>query len=261
MVSSVGEDVRGLAPGDRVLAMPGWGGMAETIKVAATACTRLPETMSFEHAATLMAGYLWHRSLRVEPACALEVGRVAARAGRRVGSVWQPLNSAVRAAHEYRRGLHSAELELHWRAARRPASFIRQAKRRAIRRRFRSPSRSIGRAGRRCLLDPVGDVYSEPALRSVSWGGRYLVIGFAAGAIPKIPLNLPLLKGCDIQGALFGAHAQREPQAVQEEIRELFDLYARGVIQPYVSHASPLRRADLPSQKSRRAAHSASSSS
>jgi len=90
------------------------------------------------------------------------------------------------------------------------------------------------------ILDPVGDVYAEPALRSIAWGGRYLVIGFAAGAIPKIPLNLPLLKQCDIQGALFGAHAQRDPQAVQEETRELFDLYARGAIQPYVSARYPL---------------------
>jgi NADPH2:quinone reductase len=74
----------------------------------------------------------------------------------------------------------------------------------------------------------------------MAWGGRYLVIGFAAGEIPRIPLNLPLLKGCDIQGVLYGVHAQRDPAAVGVEIAELMALYLAGAIQPHVSARFPL---------------------
>ena len=97
-----------------------------------------------------------------------------------------------------------------------------------------------GAQGVDVVCDPVGGAYAEPALRSMAWGGRYLVVGFAAGDIPRIPLNLPLLKGCDIQGVLYGAHAQRDPAAVQVEIEELLALYLAGAIRPHVSARFPL---------------------
>ena len=92
-----------------------------------------------------------------------------------------------------------------------------------------------GAQGIDVICDPVGGVYAEPALRSMAWGGRYLVVGFAAGNMPRIPLNLPLLKGCDILGVLYGAHAQREPAAVAAEIEELMSLYLAEAIRPHVS--------------------------
>jgi NADPH2:quinone reductase len=97
-----------------------------------------------------------------------------------------------------------------------------------------------GAQGVDVVCDPVGGPYAEAALRSMAWGGRYLVIGFAAGDIPRIPLNLPLLKGCDIRGVLYGAHAQRDPAAVKLEIGELLALYAEGAIQPHISASFPL---------------------
>ena len=76
------------------------------------------------------------------------------------------------------------------------------------------------------VFDAVGGPYAEPALRSIAWGGRYLVVGFAAGDIPRIPLNLTLLKGCDILGVLYGTHVKREPEANRALMAQLFDWIA-----------------------------------
>jgi NADPH:quinone reductase len=241
VVSMVGEGVRDLQAGDRVLAMPGWNGMAQLVKAAATVCTRLPDSMSFEHAATLMATYgtvhyALSRRARLKSGESLLVLGAAGGIGLAAVELGRASGARVVAAVSTQEKL---DLALSRGAA---SGFVyptgeaaRDGK--ALSQFFKD---QIGPQGVDVVLDPVGDVYAEPALRSIAWGGRYLVIGFAAGSIPKIPLNLPLLKQCDIQGALFGAHAQRDPQGVQEETRELFDLYARGAIQPYVSARYPL---------------------
>ena len=85
-----------------------------------------------------------------------------------------------------------------------------------------------GPQGADVICDAVGDVYAEPAIRAIAWGGRYLVIGFAGGRFPRLPLNLPLLKGCDVMGVLYGAHVQRDPAAARVEIEELLTLYRDG---------------------------------
>lgn len=92
------------------------------------------------------------------------------------------------------------------------------------------------------VLDPVGDKYAEPAVRGLAWGGRYLVIGFAAGEIPKIPLNLPLLKGASIVGVWVGAFSKNYPEKAQRMIQELTDLIAAGKLKPYISATYPLER-------------------
>jgi len=93
------------------------------------------------------------------------------------------------------------------------------------------------------VYDPVGGEYSEPALRSMAWNGRFLVIGFAAGDIPKIPLNLALLKGCSIVGVFWGAHVQREPKRNAENLKTLVQWWSEGRIKPLVSQTYPLERA------------------
>jgi len=93
------------------------------------------------------------------------------------------------------------------------------------------------------IYDPVGGSYSEPALRSMAWGGRFLVIGFASGEIPRIPLNLPLLKGCDIIGIFWGAFLKRNAQRSREHFAELLSLYATGNLRPAVTRTYPLERA------------------
>lgn len=93
------------------------------------------------------------------------------------------------------------------------------------------------------VYDPVGDKYAEPAVRGMAWNGRYLVIGFAAGAIPKIPLNLVLLKGCSLVGVLAGAHARLDPKHYRSIIGELLELIAAGKLHPLISATYPLKRA------------------
>lgn len=246
IVRTLGAGVSGLAPGDRVLAMTGWGGMVESVRVAADACVRLPDAMSFEHGATLMATYgtvhfALSRRARLETGESLLVLGAAGGIGLAAVELGRVRGARVIAAVSTQEKL---ELALSRGAT---AGFVyptgddaRDPK--ALAQLFRQ---HCGSQGVDVVLDPVGDVYAEPALRSVAWGGRYLVIGFAAGAIPRIPLNLPLLKGCDIQGVLFGAHAEREPTAVHEEIRELFELYAGGSIRPHVSMRYPLEQGGL----------------
>jgi NADPH2:quinone reductase len=93
------------------------------------------------------------------------------------------------------------------------------------------------------VYDPVGGPYTEPALRSIAWRGRLLVVGFAAGEIPKIPLNLTLLKGCSIVGVFWGEFTRREPQRFAESMQQLGRWYAQGRLKPHVSETFPLERA------------------
>ena len=90
------------------------------------------------------------------------------------------------------------------------------------------------------VYDPVGGSYSEPALRSMAWEGRFLVVGFAAGDIPKVPLNLPLLKSCDIVGVFWGSFAMQFPKKNFQNARELLGMYADGKLKPHIHAVYPL---------------------
>jgi NADPH:quinone reductase-like Zn-dependent oxidoreductase len=100
---------------------------------------------------------------------------------------------------------------------------------------------AVGPGGADLIYDPVGGGYAEPALRSIAWEGRYLVVGFPAG-IPKLPLNLTLLKSCDVRGVFWGAFAARDPRANAAHIRTLFQLWDEGRIAPRVSATWPLEQ-------------------
>jgi NADPH2:quinone reductase len=93
------------------------------------------------------------------------------------------------------------------------------------------------------VVDPVGGAQTEQALRSIAWRGRLLVVGFAAGEIPKLPLNLTLLKGCSIVGVFWGDFVRREPQAFAESVAQLGRWYTEGRLRPHVSETFPLLRA------------------
>ena len=101
---------------------------------------------------------------------------------------------------------------------------------------------AVGPAGANVIFDPVGGDYAEPALRSIAWEGRYLVVGFPAG-IPKLPLNLTLLKSCDVCGVFWGAFAMRDPKANAAHVEQLFRWWDEGKIAPRVSATYPLERA------------------
>jgi NADPH2:quinone reductase len=92
------------------------------------------------------------------------------------------------------------------------------------------------------VYDPVGDKYAEPAFRSIAWNGRYLVVGFAAGEIPKLPLNLPLIKGASIVGVFWGAFTAHEPKVHEENMAELLKWFGEGKLKPHVSAHLPLER-------------------
>jgi NADPH2:quinone reductase len=93
------------------------------------------------------------------------------------------------------------------------------------------------------VYDPVGGPYSEPALRDMAWNGRFLVVGFAAGEIPKVPLNLALLKGCAIVGVFWGAFTRNEPERNRRNNEELMQLYLAGKVKPHIHATYPLERA------------------
>jgi NADPH:quinone reductase-like Zn-dependent oxidoreductase len=101
---------------------------------------------------------------------------------------------------------------------------------------------AVGPAGADVIFDPVGGDYAEPALRAIAWEGRYLVVGFPAG-IPRLPLNLTLLKSCDVCGVFWGAFAMRDPTANAANVEELFRLWQDGRISPRISGTYPLERA------------------
>jgi len=100
----------------------------------------------------------------------------------------------------------------------------------------------VGPGGAQVIFDPVGGDYAEPALRSIDWEGRYLVVGFPAG-IPKLPLNLALLKSCDIRGVFWGAFAARDPKANRANVDQLFRWWDERKIKPRISATYPLERA------------------
>jgi len=93
------------------------------------------------------------------------------------------------------------------------------------------------------VYDPVGGPYTEPAFRSLAWRGRHLVVGFAAGEIPRLPLNLALLKGASLVGVFWGDFARRQPKEFAQSIRQLGQWYAEGKLKPHVSQTLPLEKA------------------
>ncbi len=100
-------------------------------------------------------------------------------------------------------------------------------------------------SGADIVIDPVGGVYTEAAVRATAWLGRLLVIGFAAGEIPSLPLNLALLKSCDVRGVFWGAHTMREPGLHRQNLLDLFEMHIGGVIRPHISARYPLEDAPL----------------
>ncbi len=244
VVESVGAEVEGLSVGRRVIASSGWGGMAERIAVAAARITPIPDSMPFDEAAALLLTYgTGFHALK---------DRAHLRAGERllvlgaaggVGSAAVELGKAtgarVIAAASTQAKVDSA---MSWGADAGvvyPAGPFDKEGARKLADLFKS---ACGENGADVVYDSVGGDYSEAALRAIAWGGRFLVIGFPAG-IARIPLNLPLLKGCDIVGVFWGEFARRNPEASAANNAELIGLYGAGKIKPRISARFPLARA------------------
>ncbi len=243
-IAALGDGVEGWQIGDRVIAGIGSGGLQEQVVIAAARLFRVPEGIDLVQASALLMTYgttihaLKDRG-QIKPG---ETALVLGAAGG-VGL------SAIELAKAYRaRVVAGVSSEEKGEVARKagadevvvyPRAPFDKDQSKALAQKFKD---AVGPNGADIVYDIVGGDYSEPALRSIAWEGRFLVIGFPAG-IAKMPLNLTLLKSCDIHGVFWGAFAAREPAKNAAHIAELFDLWQAGKIAPLISETYPLSRA------------------
>ena len=242
-VIAIGEGLEDWAVGDRVIAVPGWGGLVEEIVIPANTAFRLPEGRSFTDGAALLLTYatsihgLYDRGKLAAGQTLLVlgaaggVGLAAVELGKARGArVIAAVSSEEKAAAARAAGADEAMVY--------PRGPFDKDGSKALAQQFKD---AIGPAGADVIYDPVGGDYAEPALRSIAWEGRYLVVGFPAG-IPRLPLNLTLLKSCDVRGVFWGAFAARDPKANAAHVETLFKLWDEGKISPRVSATYPLER-------------------
>lgn len=242
VVKAIGEGVTNVKVGDRILANTGSGGMAEEVLLPANRLWHIPDAMPHDIAAAFILTYgtSWHalkdrahlkagETLLVLGAAG-GVGLAAVELGKAMGarviaacSSQEKVDLAIK---------HGADAGVVY--GRGP--FDRDGQK-ALGALFKEAG---GADGFNVIYDAIGGDYAEPALRSIAWEGRYLVVGFAAGDIPKIPLNLALLKGCDIVGVFWGTWTERNPKLFSASIDELLELYAQGKVKPHVSERFPL---------------------
>ena len=236
-ISALGAEVTGLSIGDRVLAGTGSGGMAEQVAVPASAAVSLPEGVDLVSAPGFLYAYgTSHHALKDR--AALRAGETLVVLGAAGGVGLAAVELGELAGARVIAAASTAEkLELcREHGAAETIDYSTADLKTAIR------DLTDGK-GADVIYDAVGGRYAEPALRATAWDGRYLVIGFAAGDIPKIPLNLPLLKGCSVIGVFYGAWSGREPQRRRENVAELLEWWSAGKLRPHVSASFPLERA------------------
>ncbi len=237
VVTAVGPGVDTVAVGDRVAATVVHGAFAERIVVAASAVVALPDAVGFEVGAATLLTYATSMHALVDRAelqpgetllvlgAAGGVGIAAVELGKWLGArviaaASSPDKLAFCRAHGADEGVDYASEDLKERA------------------------RVLTRGqGVQVVYDPVGGPYTEPALRSIAWAGRYLVVGFAAGEIPRLPLNLVLLKSCQVVGVFWGAFAAREPAKQQANARRILQAVADGQLRPHIDATLPFARA------------------
>ena len=235
VVEALGEGVKGFSVGDRVAVMPGTGTFAEIASVPAPAAVTIPDAMSFEEAAgfVMVYGTSYHAlqdRADLQPGERVLVLGAAGGVGLAAVELAHAMGAEVTAACSTEEKVatcreHGAEHGVVYGGVDDLKALFKEAG---------------GKRGFDVIYDPVGDRFSEPAFRSIAWGGRHLVIGFAAGDIPKLPLNLALLKGADLRGVFWGAHTQREPEVHNANLQELFAMYEAGQLEPRISASYPL---------------------
>lgn len=241
VIESVGDGVTDWAVGDRVIAVTGHGGLSSKLAIEAVRLFRLPEGRSFEEGAALLLTYattihalLDRGQLReghnlLVLGAAGGVGLAAVELGKAFGArVVAAVSSEEKAAAA--RAAGADEAIVYGRAP------FDKDQSKALAEQFKAV---LGPQGADVIYDPVGGDYCEPALRAIAWEGRYLVVGFPAG-IPRLPLNLTLLKSCDVSGVFWGAFAARDPKANAAHVGQLFRLWSEGRISPRVTETFAL---------------------
>lgn len=238
VVEAVGEKVRDLKPGDRVMATTGQGAFAEAVVVDMNAVFKIPDSMSFEAAAgfPITYGTTWHAlvdrgrlkkgEVLLVHGAAGGVGLNAVELGRELGAtVIGTVGSDDKAAIVKEYG----------------AAHVINYNKESIKDRVKELT---GGNGADVIYDAVGGDAFDQSLRCIAWDGRLLVIGFASGRIPEAPANLALIKGCSIVGVFWGAFAARDPEKNRANFAALFALFQQGKLKPHVSMTFGLR--DVP---------------
>ncbi len=237
VVKEVGEGVANFKPGDRVIAFTGWGGFAEEVVTEAARLLPMPDEMDFVTGAAFVMTY------------GTSIHALMDRAELREGETLLVLGAAG--------GVGLATVELGKLMGARVIAAASSDEKLAVCKQYgaddvinydtedlRERIRTItGGRGVDVIFDPVGGKYSEAALRNMAWKGRHLVIGFAAGDIPRIPLNLTLLKGCSIVGVFWGAFTEREYKRNEEHLHTLVSWFLEGKLKPHISAKYPLAQA------------------
>jgi len=236
-IKEVGEGVAGFKPGDRVIAAATWGGFAQELVADADRLVRMPDEMDFVSASAFVLTYgtSYHA---LKDRAQLQAGETLLVLGASGGvglsaiQIGKAIGARVIAAA-------SSDAKLAVCKSNGADELINYASEDL---RARVKAITAGR-GVDVVYDPVGGAYSELALRDMAWNGRFLVVGFAAGDIPKIPLNLALLKGCSIIGVFWGAFTKNEAQKNRRNNEELMQLFVAGQVKPHIHATYPLERA------------------
>jgi NADPH2:quinone reductase len=237
MVESLGAGVTSFKVGDRVLGYMTYGAARERVAISVDKLAKVPDGLDFDRAAGICITYgtTFHAlkdRAALKPAESLAVlgaaggvGLAAVELGKIMGAKVIACASSDEKLAFARR--HGADEGINY-----ASDDLKEALRRV----------TNGR-GADVIYDPVGGAYSEPALRSIAWKGRFLVVGFAAGEIPKVPLNLVLLKGCDVIGVFWGSFIERDPEGHRANTRQLLDWCAQGRLSSHVHAVYPLAEA------------------
>nr|WP_202131599.1 NADPH:quinone oxidoreductase family protein [Aurantiacibacter rhizosphaerae] len=242
-VTAVGDGIEGWNVGDRLIAVPSYGGLAEQIVIDSRRAFRMPEgadpvagsALLMTYATTIHAlkdrGDLGDGQTLLVLGAAGGVGLAAVEIGKAMGArVVAAVSSEEKA--EAARAAGADTTLIYGRAP-----FDKEQSK-ALSAAFKE---AVGPDGADVIYDPVGGDYCEPALRCIAWEGRYLVVGFPAG-IPKLPLNLTLLKSCDVRGIFWGGFVAREPQRNAEHVAQLMRWWQDGTITPRIDATYPLAK-------------------
>jgi NADPH2:quinone reductase len=244
-VAKVGPGVEQVKVGDRVIGSCGWGGYAEEIVLDEAKLLPIPDSMDYVTASAFLMTYgTSHHALKnraeIQPGETLLVLGAAGGVGLAAVELGKAMGARVIAAASTEEKVATAKAHGADDGFVYPTGSLDRAQQKAMSEKIKELT---GGKGADVIYDPVGGDYAEPALRAIAWKGRYLVVGFAAGDIPKIPLNLTLLKGCQIVGVFWGAFTTVERAAHEENLAELMSMFAAGTIKPHVSKTYALEDA------------------
>ncbi|WP_413629775.1 NADPH:quinone oxidoreductase family protein [Novosphingobium sp. JCM 18896] len=232
-IAALGEGVSGFAVGDTVSALTNWGAFAEYVVAKAASTTPIPAGVDLDVAAAItLAHGTSHHALKqranLQPGETLLVLGASGGVGLAAVEIGKAMGARVIAAASTEEKLAIAKAH----GADETINYTTSDLKTAV--------KELAPKGVDVIYDPVGDKLADPAFRTIGWGGRYLVIGFAGGEIPKLPLNLPLIKGASIVGVFWGDFVARTPDLHQQNMAELYAMLTEGRIKPLISARYPL---------------------